>query len=89
VIQETGGHELVSFLKSGNSRRNSHVHVFSITTYASAGRTSFDHRGEIEQPVMLNLRDTKKLMVKLLAIMAHHGDEEAKSVIESHFRSDH
>jgi hypothetical protein len=38
VIQETGGHELVSFLKSGNSRRNSHVHVFSITTYASPGR---------------------------------------------------
>jgi hypothetical protein len=39
VIQETCGHEFVSFLKRGNSRRNSHVHVFSTTPYASAGRT--------------------------------------------------
>ena len=39
VIQQTCGHELVSFLKLGNSRRDSHVHAFSTTTYASAGRT--------------------------------------------------
>jgi hypothetical protein len=36
VIQETGGHEPVSFLKLGNSRNDSHVHVFS-TIYASTG----------------------------------------------------
>jgi hypothetical protein len=39
MIQQAGGHEFVSFLKLRNSRGDSHVHFFSTTTYASAGRT--------------------------------------------------
>ncbi|HZL36167.1 MAG TPA: hypothetical protein VFC78_12695, partial [Tepidisphaeraceae bacterium] len=41
VIQQACGHEFVSFLKLGNSRGDGHVHFFSSTTYAKAGRTSF------------------------------------------------
>jgi hypothetical protein len=37
VIQKTRGHRLVSVLKLGNSRADSHVHVFSTTHYASGG----------------------------------------------------
>jgi hypothetical protein len=37
MIQEACGHELVSFLKLGNSRRDSHVHLLSSTTYAFTG----------------------------------------------------
>ncbi|HZL35617.1 MAG TPA: hypothetical protein VFC78_09935, partial [Tepidisphaeraceae bacterium] len=40
VIQQACGHEFVSFLKLGNSRGDGHVHFFSSTTYAKAGRTS-------------------------------------------------
>ncbi|HZL36182.1 MAG TPA: hypothetical protein VFC78_12770, partial [Tepidisphaeraceae bacterium] len=39
VIQQACGHEFVSFLKLGNSRGDGHVHFFSSTTYAKAGRT--------------------------------------------------
>ena len=39
VTQKTVGHELVSFLKLGNSRGDNHVHAFSMTTHANAGRT--------------------------------------------------
>ncbi|HZL33952.1 MAG TPA: hypothetical protein VFC78_01500, partial [Tepidisphaeraceae bacterium] len=41
VIQQACGHEFVSFLKIGNSRGDGHVHFFSSTTYAKAGRTVF------------------------------------------------
>ncbi|HZL34377.1 MAG TPA: hypothetical protein VFC78_03640, partial [Tepidisphaeraceae bacterium] len=41
VIQQACGHEFVSFLKIGNSRGDGHVHFFSSTTYAKAGRTFF------------------------------------------------
>jgi len=41
VIQQACGHEFVSFLKIGNSRGDGHVHFFSSTTYAKAGRTSY------------------------------------------------
>ncbi|HZL37533.1 MAG TPA: hypothetical protein VFC78_19600, partial [Tepidisphaeraceae bacterium] len=42
VIQQACGHEFVSFLKIGNSRGDGHVHFFSSTTYAKAGRTGIE-----------------------------------------------
>ncbi|HZL38041.1 MAG TPA: hypothetical protein VFC78_22185, partial [Tepidisphaeraceae bacterium] len=42
VIQQACGHEFVSFLKLGNSRGDGHVHFFSSTTYAKAGRTPIE-----------------------------------------------
>jgi len=46
---------------------------------------STECRDEIEQPFMLNMRDSQKLAVELMCILAHHGDETAKQVIAQHF----
>ena len=43
---------------------------------------TFAHRGEIEQPMMLTLGDTKKLAISLLETLAHHGDEKAEKACE-------
>ena len=49
---------------------------------------TLEHAGEIDMPMMLRMRDTKRLAVGLLAVLAHHGDETALSALQQHF-SDH
>jgi hypothetical protein len=44
-----------------------------------------EHKGEIERPMLFNLRDTKKLAVMLLAVLGHHGDEKAQKIISEYF----
>src|SRR4051812_3642674 len=46
---------------------------------------TFGHLAEVEQPVMVNMRDTHRLAVKLLAVLAHHGDETAMTVLQQHY----
>jgi hypothetical protein len=39
---------------------------------------TLEHNGEIEHPMMFNLRDSRKLAIELLKVLAHHGDEKAE-----------
>jgi hypothetical protein len=46
---------------------------------------TFSNGGEIEQPLMLTIPDTKKLVVKLLESLARHGDEKAEMLVNRYF----
>jgi hypothetical protein len=46
---------------------------------------SFEYDGEVDLPLILPKRDAQKLMVSLLAILAHHGDEKAQFIVENHY----
>ena len=41
-------------------------------------------RKEVEQPMMLSLKDVKKLAVGLMKVLAHHGDDHAGRLIEQY-----
>ena len=45
-------------------------------------------RREIEQPMLLSLKDVKKLAVGLMAVLAHHGDDHAGRLVEQYSDSD-
>ncbi|HWE04270.1 MAG TPA: hypothetical protein VG326_17830 [Tepidisphaeraceae bacterium] len=44
-------------------------------------------RGEVEQPMMLNLSDAQKLSVRLLEVLAEFGNSLAEEIILRHFLS--
>lgn len=44
------------------------------------------HLGEVEQPLLLTVEDTQKLVVDLLISLAHHGDDFAEGLLHKHFR---
>ena len=46
---------------------------------------SFAHLDEMEQPLMLDLKDTKNLAVFLLKVLSHHGDQTATRVLEEYY----
>ena len=41
--------------------------------------------GEIEHPLMLDLKDTRRLMKDLLVSLATHGDATADEIIDKYF----
>ena len=43
------------------------------------------HRKEVETPLMLRLRDSKSLVIKLLIVLATHGDAVAQNIMENQF----
>jgi hypothetical protein len=49
---------------------------------------TLSHKGEILRPMLFNLRDTQKLAVSMLAILAHHGDAKAKHIMAEFFTAD-
>jgi hypothetical protein len=49
---------------------------------------TFSHKGEVLPPMLVNVRDTKKLAVCLLSNLAHHGDEKAKRIMAEYFTYD-
>ncbi len=46
---------------------------------------TFSHRGEIEPSILLNVRDTKKMAVCMLAVLAHHEEPKAKEIMAKYF----
>ncbi len=46
---------------------------------------SMGHDGEVEQPMLLKLRDAKSLAVALLGVLSHFDDDVAARIIEEHF----
>lgn len=49
---------------------------------------TFEHKGEIQPPMMLVERDTKKLAVCLLNVLAHHDEPKAKEIMAKFFTHD-
>src|SRR4051794_17930488 len=43
------------------------------------------HNGEIEEPMMLDIPDTKRLVVDLLVSLREHGNDLAGDLIRTHF----
>ncbi len=43
---------------------------------------TFAWRNEIEQPLLLTLKDTKTLAIGLFEVLSHHGDEKASQLLE-------
>src|SRR5687767_12840040 len=46
------------------------------------------YKGEVQQALLVSLRDTKKLVTDLLVALAHHGDAFAKDLLDEHFPAD-
>lgn len=46
---------------------------------------TFAFQGEIEQPILLSLKDTEKLLVGLLGSLAEHGNEKAEEIRDRYF----
>lgn len=48
---------------------------------------TFEHDGEVEQPLMLRLRDVRSLTGLLLRTLAHFHDEKAQRLMEEFYRN--
>lgn len=42
----------------------------------------------LEQPISLKQEDAGEMLVKVLEVMAFHGDKTAKTILDQHFRVD-
>ncbi len=43
------------------------------------------YQGELEQPMLISLRDTRSLLLHLVAVLAEHGDPFAKELTKRYF----
>jgi len=49
------------------------------------GIITFEYADEIEQPIMLHIRDVQLMAKRALQVLAHHGDDQAAKIAKEYF----
>jgi hypothetical protein len=49
---------------------------------------TIEHGGEVEEPLMLSMQDTKTLLAKAVGVLATHGDEFCRYLARTYFTPD-
>jgi hypothetical protein len=55
---------------------------------APIGILTIEHNGEVEEPLMIQLGDLKTLLHKTVGILATHGDEFCRHLVQQYFAAD-